>query len=44
MCNIFVLQNATLSEAHNEVIWDSKIKNVLLFINFDIYVNMLRQG
>lgn len=40
--NIFVRQPH--SEAHNGVIWDMKIKNVLLLIHIDIYINMICQG
>lgn len=40
--HIFVRQPP--SEAHNGVIWDMKIKNVLLLIHVDIYINMICQG
>lgn len=40
--NIFVRQ-CILPEAHGGVMWDMKIKNVLL-LNIDIHINMIHQG
>ena len=41
--DIFVRQ-CILPEAHSGEMWDMKIKNVLLLISIDIYINTICQG